>query len=79
MTIEKIKQLLHEGIENIDDKDFLLMIQEIVEHKHISYKEPILSMEQLKRIQQGKDDFKKGIFITNEDADRLIDQWLKEK
>lgn len=35
MNTVEIKTLLHEGIENIDDEDFLLTIKDLVDEKYV--------------------------------------------
>jgi hypothetical protein len=50
MNKEEIKSLLHEGIENIDDNDFLLTIKELIDHKYQTTDSPKLAEWQKKRI-----------------------------
>jgi hypothetical protein len=46
MSTNEIKQQLMEGIENIDDKDFLLTIMEMIEHKYVASPVPVLTASQ---------------------------------
>lgn len=38
-----------------------------------------LSSEQKNRVAEARKEYKKGDYITNEEADNEIDQWLKEE
>jgi len=50
MNLNEIKQQLHEGIENIDDEEFLLTIKELINHNYTKSPSPILSDWQQARI-----------------------------
>jgi len=78
MSTDEIKGLLHEGIENIDDKEFLLTIKELFEHKYQSTQSPALSEWQLKRIKTSEEQIDQGDFYTDEQVDKVIDKWLEE-
>jgi len=77
MSKEEIKSLLHEGIENIDDNDFLLTIKELIDHKYQPTDSPRLAEWQKKRILESEKQIENGEFLTDEQADNLIDKWLK--
>ena len=38
MSTDDLKKHLHEGIENIDDSEFLNTIKELIDHKYLSTK-----------------------------------------
>lgn len=78
MSTEDIKSRLHEGIENIDDNEFLLTIKELIERKYNSPDFSDLSEIQLKRIKASEKQIDKGEFYTNEQVDKIIDKWLEE-
>ena len=78
MSTEEIKSILHEGIENIDDNEFLLAIKELIERKYNSPDLPELSEYQLKRIKDSEKQIENGDFYTNEQVDKIIDKWLNE-
>lgn len=78
MSIEEIKIRLHEGIENIDDNEFLMTIKELIEHKYQSTDSPKLTEWQLKRINESEEQIKNGEFLTDEQVDKVIDKWLEE-
>ena len=78
MSTDDLKKRLHEGIENIDDNEFLNTIKELIDHKYSASKEPELSDWQLKRIRESEKQISQGDFLTNDEADQIIDKWLKE-
>jgi hypothetical protein len=83
MKNQNIKTLLHESIENIDDEDFLIavkdiIVKDIIDRKYSTSIEPKLSGNQVERIEESKDQIRSGQYLTNEQADSLVDKWLKE-
>jgi predicted transcriptional regulator len=75
-TIE-IKNNIKNKINLINDKSFLEAINNIIENKAEEkiYK---LSDEQLLMVNEGEKEIEAGNFITNEDLDLEIKQWLKK-
>jgi predicted transcriptional regulator len=78
MKQQDIKQLLHESIENINDEDFLIAVKQIIDRKYSPLSEPKLSECQLARIKESREQINNGKFLTNEQADSLVDKWLSE-
>ena len=78
MSAQNLKTLLHESIENINDEDFLLAVKQILDRKYLPSDQPILLMEQIQRIEESKQQIKQGNFLTNEQADMLVDKWLNQ-
>ena len=76
-TIE-IKTLIHEGIENIDDRDLLLSIKDLVDEKYVSMDIKKLSPWQIQRIDSAKKQIEQGNYLTNAEADKVVDEWLKK-
>jgi len=78
MSTDELKKHLHEGIENIDDNEFLKTIKELIEHNYSASEEPELSDWQLKRIRESEKQISQGDFLTNEQVDQIIDILLEE-
>jgi uncharacterized protein YutE (UPF0331/DUF86 family) len=78
MTTIELKDVLFHKIAAIDDKSFLSAIKTIIDTKSetIIYK---LTPEQRKRIKKSQDQIARGEFLTNEQVEKGIDKWLKEK
>ena len=78
MRAEEIKQQLFEGIENIDDSAFLMTIKELVDRKYSQTDSPELSEWQLKRIKESEEQIESGDYLTDQQANELLDKWLRE-
>lgn len=78
MTTVELKRILMHQMAGINDKTFLEAIKTIIETKSETtiYK---TTPEQRKRIKEGRAQIKKGEFLTNEQVEKEIDQWLNEK
>lgn len=78
MTTVELKNILIQRIAGINDKSFLTAINTIVETKSEStiYK---TTPEQRERIKVGLAQIAKGESFTNEQVEKEIDKWLKEK
>jgi hypothetical protein len=78
MSAQELKSILHESIENIDDEAFLLAIREMLERKYTPTSSPTLTEWQIERIEKAKKEMDTGNFLTNEQADELVEKWLSE-
>jgi hypothetical protein len=78
MSIEEIKRQIFEGIDNIDDSDFLMTIKELVDHKYSISEEPKLADWQRERIHESENQIRKGDYLSNSQANELFDRWLNE-
>ncbi|PKL33029.1 MAG: hypothetical protein CVV45_09720 [Spirochaetae bacterium HGW-Spirochaetae-10] len=76
MEMTEIKTMLHESIENIDDPAILLAMQEIAGRKYTPQDPPHLSPNQILRIEESTQQIREGLYVTNEEADALVDEWL---
>ncbi len=73
-----IRQQLHETIENIDDLDLLELVKDILDHKYHS--DPIISVSdhQKQRILASLKSIDSGNFLSEEQADNLVANWLNQ-
>ncbi len=78
MSTNEIKGRLHEGIENIDNYEFLMTIKDLIEHKYQPVASPKLTEWQLKRIKESEEQIENGEFLTDQQVDKIIDKWLEE-
>ena len=78
MSTEELKRRLHEGIENIDDDEFLNTIKELIDRKYTASNDIKLSDKQLDRIRESEEQINAGNFFSNDDIDKIIDKWLNE-
>jgi hypothetical protein len=78
MSTEEIKRQIFEGINNIDDNDFLLTIKEMVDHKYSHASDPKLANWQKERITESEKQINEGDYLTNQQANELFNKWLNE-
>ena len=73
MTLAELKKSIHEKIDNLDDPDYLGMLNRV-----IGYKDKI-SEEHLTGIKQEKKEIRDVNFltITTKELERLYEKWLK--
>ena len=56
----------------------MLAVKEIMDRKYNLSAVPILSLYQIERLEKSKAQIKAGKFLTNQQADSLVDKWLSE-
>jgi len=66
-----------EGIENIDDNDFLLTIKELIDRKYSPSAIPVLTSQQKQRIAESELQIEYGDYLSDNEVNKLIDRWLK--
>jgi len=78
MNTITIRQQLHETIENIDDLDLLELEQGILDHKYHS--DPVINISdhQKERIMVSMNSINSGNFLSEEQADNLVTNWLNQ-
>lgn len=87
MSIESIKLNLLEWLVQIEDKNILTKLKkfrdeiELTQREKKSKKEmstPVLSKNQIQRIEESKTQIRNGKFLSNKDADKIVSKWLRE-
>jgi len=78
MSTIELRHVITEYLSHIDDASFLNAIKTIVESK-VSEGTYILSDYQKKRVEEGREQIKKGQTISSESLKLEIDQWLSTK
>lgn len=77
MPTTNLKEKLIDKIRKTDDEALLEEISNLIE-----LQEPdsiyVLNSHQKKAIEEAKDQISKGEFLSNEEADNTIDEWLKK-
>ena len=74
----ELKSLLHESIENIDDEELLRVAKNILDRKYAPTEKIVLNEYQKQRLEKAKASIAKGEYLSNEQADKLVTQWLNE-
>ena len=78
MSLEKVKQILIESIENIEDEAFLEAISLIVQRKNQSDGEPVLSDNQNFVLQESKSQSKGRSILSNTEAVKSVEEKFKK-
>ena len=78
MDTVTIRQQLHETIENIDDLDLLGLVKNILDHKYHSDLMINVSDHQRQRISASLNSIDSGNFLSGEQVDSLVNNWLNQ-
>ncbi|MBI5473226.1 MAG: hypothetical protein HY961_12855 [Ignavibacteriae bacterium] len=79
VDVETIKSRLHEAVENIDDVEFLRSIELTIRMKYIPSGEVVvLTDAQKQALDKSYEQFKRGEFLTEEQANGMTEQWLRK-
>ena len=76
MTMLELKSILIHRISEINDIQFLEAIKTILDEK-AEDSVIVLTDEQKQEIIQSRKEIKEGLFISNEELDKEIQEWLK--
>ena len=79
MAVKEIKYEIQKDIDKINDAELLGALKIFIETHLLNPYEPKFTDEQIRRLELSRDQSKKGEYFTNEEVDREIDEWLKEK
>ena len=78
MSTAELKKKIISEINDIDNEDLLLEVYQLLETEHEAAALYPLSEDQLSAIRKSQDQIKKGQFVTEEDANKEIDEWLEK-
>lgn len=78
MITEEMRKQLIAKINSTKDENILEEIYRILEVGEIEIDMVLLSEDQKKMIDQGLKDLEEGRILSNEEANRQIDEWLKK-
>ena len=78
MTTLELKNQLVQKIKEIDDVSFLKAIKTILEAR-TSGQILTLTPEQRQEIEESKKEIEKGLYLKQEDIDKMFGQWANEK
>lgn len=77
MTTLGIKQRPFEGINNIDESEFLLTRKELIDRKYSETQTPIITENQKLRMEESEVQINNGDFFTDDQVNELIEKWQK--
>ncbi|MEK7671444.1 MAG: hypothetical protein AAB344_04395 [Bacteroidota bacterium] len=76
IDIVEIKSRIHEGVEAIEDADFLLALEQTINMKYVPPTEIVLTEEQHKALNRAEKQIERGEFLTSEELNSRIEKWL---
>lgn len=79
MSMMKIKERIHEQIENLADQDVLLVIDDLLAHSYQPSKDIRLSNDQRIALEKSEADFAAGRVLSREKAALQVSDWLRKK
>ena len=75
MTLVELKKSIHERIDNLNDSDFLEMLNDMISQKDEVF---IIPEHMKKGIRQGRTDLQTGDFISLGEFEKKYEEWLKK-
>ena len=76
MSTAQLRNILFDRLWGIDDAAYLKAIKMILDNNPASQHIFKLSKEQKAALKHGRDQIKKGLFVSNADLEREEDEWL---
>jgi len=77
MTIDKLKEKIIAKIMAADDRELLEHIFDVIEFEHNDIHQ--MSQEEIEAVNEGLEQIRNGQWITHEESNRQIEEWLKSK
>ncbi|MBS1501725.1 MAG: hypothetical protein JST32_06670 [Bacteroidetes bacterium] len=71
----ELKKSIHEKIDELDDQEFLEIVETMVRNKGKIFQIP---EDHIAGIRQGEEDIKNGDFFTMEELEKRYERWLKD-
>jgi hypothetical protein len=76
MTVKELKKRLIGKINQIENNELLEEMYRLIENEETDISIYELSDEQLKAVEEGQLQYRNGQFLTEEKADKDINEWL---
>jgi predicted transcriptional regulator len=77
MTTKQLKIRIIEKLEKTDNADLLEAVEQTIDH--YSEEVYILSEDELRDVNRGLEQMRRGQVISDEESNRRIDEWLREE
>ena len=76
MTVATLQKRVKENISFVEDVAVLEKINQLIDATSKVY---VLSEYQIKRLQESREQIERGEFLTQEEMDKKVEEWLKER
>jgi predicted transcriptional regulator len=77
MTVIELKEKLIAKIKETNDEQLLEHISDIIEYEH-NGEIHVMSEGEIEAVREGLEQIKNGQCISNEEANRQVEEWLKK-
>lgn len=74
MTTLELKKEIKSRIDKIEDEKLLKKVENLLNEKIY-----VLSEEQIKAVEEAREEFSKGEFYTQEEIEEMTNKWLENK
>lgn len=78
MTTAELKSTLHKDIDKIENDEQLETLISIMDNYILNPGKPVLNEEQLKRLEISRKQAASGEFISNDDVEKEMNEWLNK-
>lgn len=78
MTVNDLKQKLINRIDQSENRELLEEMYRIIANEESVESLYELSEDQIRAVEEGQLQYKEGKFLTSEQADKEVDEWLGE-
>lgn len=78
MTVNDLKQKLIHRIDQSENRELLEEMYRIIANEESVESLYELSEDQIRAVEEGQLQYKEGKFLTSEQADKEVDEWLGE-
>ena len=78
MTVIELKEKLIAEIRNTDNVELLDHLSDVIEFESNVGDIHVMSPGEIEAVNDGLEQFKKGQWVSHEEANREIDEWLKK-
>ena len=78
MTVVELKEKLIAKISTTNDKELLDEVSWIIDVEEPDNEMHIMSAGEIEAVKEGLEQIKNGQYISNEEANRQVEEWLKK-
>ena len=78
MSTAELKTFIHHQVDTIEDEELLACVKNILESSSEVNSEVVLTAKQIYRIDEAKEQLAEGQYYTEEEANTIVEKWLRE-
>lgn len=78
MSTIELKSVIHRRVDELNDEKILSFVNELLEEEWSKSSEPILSTEQMRRLELSRQQSGQGSVFSDDEANQIINVWLQK-